>query len=65
MRIIAFVTDPVPVRSILIYLDLASRPPLQDPPLASCGVEPFTPEEKESKSKGDVDDLEARHLCRV
>jgi len=31
MRIIAFVTDPVPVRSILTYLDLASRPPLLRP----------------------------------
>ncbi len=37
--------------------------PLQDPPLASYGVEPFTPQEKESTNKGDVDDLEARHLC--
>ena len=27
MSIIAFVTDPVPVRSILTYLDLPSRPP--------------------------------------
>ena len=39
--------------------------PLQDPPLASCAVEPFTPEEKESKSKGDNDELEARHLRQV
>ena len=36
--------------------------PLQDPPLASCGFEPFTPEEKESKSNGENDKLEARHL---
>ena len=39
--------------------------PLQDPPLASCGVEPFTPEEKESKSKGENDELQARHLRQV
>jgi len=31
MRIIAFVTDPVPVRSILSYLDLPSRPPPLSP----------------------------------
>ena len=31
MRIIAFVTDPVPVHSILTYLDLPSRPPLLSP----------------------------------
>ena len=39
--------------------------PFQDPTLASCGAEPFTPQEKESKSKGEVDELEARHLRRV
>ena len=43
----------------------ASTPTSQDPPLASCGVEPFTPEEKESKSKGENDELEARHLRQV
>ena len=32
--------------------------PFQDPTLASCGAEPFTPQEKESKSKGEVDELE-------
>ena len=37
----------------------------KDPTLASCGAEPFTPQEKESKSKGEVDELEARHLRRV
>ena len=31
MSIIAFVTDPVPVHSILTYLDLPSRPPLLSP----------------------------------
>ena len=31
MSIIAFVTVPVPVRSILSYLDLPSRPPLLSP----------------------------------
>ena len=31
MSIIAFVTDPVPVRSILTYLDLPSLPPLLSP----------------------------------
>ena len=31
MRIIAFVTDPVPVRSILSYLDLPTRPPPLSP----------------------------------
>ncbi len=31
MSIIAFVTDPVPVRSILSYLDLPSRPPPLSP----------------------------------
>ena len=35
MRIIAFVTDPVPVRSILTYLDLPSRPPPLSPARAS------------------------------
>ena len=28
-------------------------------------VEPFTPEQKESKSKGENDELEARHLRQV
>ena len=37
----------------------------KDPTLASCGAEPFTPEEKESKSKGENDELEARHLRQV
>ena len=36
--------------------------PLQDAPLASCGAEPLTPPQKESKSKGENDDLKARHL---
>ena len=31
MSIIAFVTDPDPVRSILSYLDLATRPPPLSP----------------------------------
>ena len=31
MSIIAFVTDPVPVHSILTYLDLPSRPPPLSP----------------------------------
>ena len=31
MSIIAFVTDPVPVRSILSYLDLPTRPPPLSP----------------------------------
>ena len=31
MRIIAFVTDPVPLRSILTYLDLPTRPPPLSP----------------------------------
>ena len=54
MRIIAFVTDPVPVRSILTYLDLASRPPLlrpaRSPPQTdfgfdqSSGFDPTDPE---------------------
>ena len=43
----------------------AAHRPIQDPTLASCGAEPFTPQEKESKSKGEVDELEARHLRRV
>ena len=30
--------------------DAQAHRPLQDPPLTSCGVEPFTLEEKESKS---------------
>ena len=33
-----------------------------DPTLASCRVESPTPSEKEGKSKGENDDLEARHL---
>ena len=45
--------------------DAQAHRPLQDPPLASCGVELFTPEEKESKSKGENDELEARHLRQV
>ena len=47
------------------YRHAQAHRPLQDPPLASCGVEPFTPEEKESKSKGENDELEARHLRQV
>ena len=31
MGIIAFVTDPVPVRSILTYLDLPTQPPPLSP----------------------------------
>ena len=31
MRLIAFVTDPVPIHSILTYLDLPSRPPTLSP----------------------------------
>ncbi len=31
MSIIAFVTDPVPLRSILSYLDLPTRPPPLSP----------------------------------
>ncbi len=31
MSIIAFITDPVPVRSILSYLDLPTRPPPLSP----------------------------------
>ena len=45
--------------------DAQAHRPLQDPPLASCRVDPFTPEEKESKSKGENDELEARHLRQV
>ena len=52
------VLDPVTQHEHVAYA-------LQDPPLASCGVEPFTPEEKESKSKGENDELEARHLRQV
>ena len=54
MGIIAFVTDPVPVRSILTYLDLSSRPPLLSPARAppqtdfgfdqSSGLDPTDPE---------------------
>ncbi len=31
MSMIAFITDPVPVRSILSYLDLPARPPPLSP----------------------------------
>ena len=31
MRIIAFISDPVPIRSILTHLDLPSRPPALSP----------------------------------
>ncbi len=34
MTIIAFVTDPAPVHSMLTYLDLPSRPP----PLTAAGA---------------------------
>ena len=54
MSIIAFVTDPTPVRSILICLDLPSRPPLLSPARAppqtelgfdqSFGFDPADPE---------------------
>ncbi len=54
MSIIAFVTDPVPVRSILTYLDLPSLPPLLSPARAppqtdfgfdqSAGFDPTDPE---------------------
>ncbi len=54
MSIIAFVTDPTPVRSILICLDLPSRPPLLTPARAppqtelgldqSSGFDPTDPE---------------------
>ncbi len=54
MSIIAFVTDPLPVRSILTYLDLPSRPPLLSPARAppqtdfgldqSSGFDPTDPE---------------------
>ena len=54
MRIIAFITEPVPVRSILTYLDLPSRPPLLSPARAppqrvlgfnqSSGLDPADPE---------------------
>ena len=54
MRIIAFITVPVPVRSILTYLDLPSRPPLLSPARAppqtdfgfdqSFGFDPADPE---------------------
>ena len=42
------------------HIDLSKI--LHSPP---CGADPFTPQEKESKSKGEVDELEARHLRRV
>ena len=45
--------------------DAQAHRPFQDPTLASCGAEPFTPQKKESNSKGEVDELEARHLRRV
>ncbi len=38
MSIIAFITDPAPVRSILTYLDLPSRPP----PLTAARAPPQT-----------------------
>jgi len=54
MSIIAFVTDPVPVRSILTYLDLPSRPPPLSPARAppqgllefdqTAGFDPTEPE---------------------
>ena len=54
MRIIAFVTDPAPVRSILSHLDLPSRPPPLTPARAppqtvlgfdqSSGFDPTDPE---------------------
>ncbi len=54
MRIIAFVTDPVPVHSILTYLDLPNRPPLLSPARAppqglfafdqTTGFDPTDPE---------------------
>ena len=54
MSIIAFVTDPVPVRSILTYLDLPSLPPFLSPARAppqtdfgfdqSSGFDPADPE---------------------
>ena len=37
--------------------DAQAHRPLQDAPLASCGAEPLTPPQKESKSKGENDDL--------
>ncbi len=48
MSIIAFITDPVPVRSILTYLDLPSRPPplspARAPPQTELGFDPTDPE---------------------
>ena len=54
MRIIAFVTDPVPVRSILTYLDLPTQPPPLSPARAppqgllefdqTVGFDPTDPE---------------------
>ena len=54
MRIVAFVTDPTSVRSILTYLDLPSRPPLLSPARAppqtelgfdqSSGFDPTDPD---------------------
>ncbi len=54
MSIIAFVTDPTPVRSILTHLDLPSRPPLPSPARAppqtdsgfdqSSGFDPTDPQ---------------------
>ena len=42
--------------------DAPSYRALQSAPLASCGVELFTPSQEEENIKGDDDDLEARHL---
>ena len=54
MSIIAFITDPIPLRAILSYLDLPSRPPLLSPARAppqtdfgfdqSSGFDPTDPE---------------------
>ncbi len=54
MSIIAFLTDPVPVRSILFYLDLPTRPPPLSPARAppqgifefdqTGGFDPIDPE---------------------
>ena len=55
MSIIAFITDPIPLRAILSYLDLPSRPPLLSPARAppqtdfgfdqSSGFDPTDPED--------------------
>ena len=42
--------------------DAPSYRALQSAPLASCGVELFTPSQEEENIEGDDDDLEARHL---